>query len=139
MNEAYVHALIGGALIGLAATLMLWWNGRVTGISGIVNGTLTYVRGDWGWRLAFILGLVLGGAAIKTLLPEGFVNTSGRNLLEIAAAGLLVGYGTVMGSGCTSGHGVCGISRLSPRSLLATTTFIGAGVTMVALLRTLEA
>lgn len=139
MNEAYVHALIGGALIGLAATLMLWWNGRVTGISGIVNGTLTYVRGDWGWRLAFILGLVLGGAAIKTLLPEGFANTSGRNLLEIAAAGLLVGYGTVMGSGCTSGHGVCGISRLSPRSLLATTTFIGAGVTMVALLRTLEA
>lgn len=137
LHEAYVHALIGGVLIGLAATLMLWWNGRVTGISGIISGALTYVRGDWGWRLAFILGLLLAGLALATYSPERFINSSGRNLVEVAIAGLLVGYGTVMGGGCTSGHGVCGVSRLSPRSLLATVTFILGGVAIVTALRLL--
>jgi uncharacterized protein len=121
------NAALGGALIGLAVTIMLLFNGRVTGISGIIAASLSKPSKDGFWRLMFIVGMILGGALMYSLRPEYFVNLSGRSLGFVAIAGLLVGYGTVMGSGCTSGHGVCGISRFSMRSVLATITFMFFG------------
>ena len=123
-------ALIGGVLIGLSATLLLWTTGRIAGISGIVGGLLAPQRHDLGWRIAFVLGLLaapalwrLAGGALEMRIDSGFAT--------LAAAGLLVGVGTSYGSGCTSGHGVCGVSRLSPRSLLATAAFMLAGFATV--------
>lgn len=124
--------LLGGMLIGLAVSLMLLWNGRVTGISGIANGLLSYVKGDMAWRAAFIGGLVIGGITLKFTLPQAFQNFSERSLSMVAIAGLIVGFGTIMGSGCTSGHGVCGISRLSIRSIVATVVFMTLGIVSVA-------
>ncbi len=132
MNTDFLNALVGGAIIGFATVLMMHFNGRVTGISGIINGTFKYVQKDWAWRILFILGLFVGGVIMNFIRPEGFVDTSNTNIPLIIAAGLLVGFGTIMGSGCTSGHGVCGISRLSIRSIVATVTFIAAGVVTVA-------
>lgn len=123
-------ALIGGALIGLAAALLLLLNGRIAGVSGIVGGLLASGNDDRRWRLAFLAGLPLGawlyGAASGTGLPA--VEAS---LPLLVAGGLLVGFGTRLGGGCTSGHGVCGISRFSRRSIVATLLFMGsAGVTV---------
>lgn len=136
MLESITYALIGGAIIGVAASMMLIFNGRVTGISGIFNGILSFPKGDLAWRVAFIAGLVFGGAALYSIRPDMFINESGRPLWLVAVAGLIVGFGTVMGSGCTSGHGVCGISRFSPRSIVATIAFMGAGIVTATLLRT---
>lgn len=126
----WIHALQGGALIGLSASLMLAFNGRVTGISGIVGGLLLPKPGDVAWRALFVLGLVLGGAVALALSPTAFTAGNG-SIGVVVLAGLLVGFGTRVGNGCTSGHGVCGISRLSPRSLAATLTFIGTGAITV--------
>ncbi len=127
-------ALAGGLLIGLAATLFVLLNGRIAGISSIVGGLLRPVRGDIGWRLAFIAGLI--GApllyAMAAALPAPRID-AGTTVLVLA--GLLVGVGTRYGSGCTSGHGVCGLSRLSLRSLAATLAFMGAGFVTVFVLR----
>ena len=127
-------ALAGGLSIGLAAALFLLLNGRVAGISGIVGGLLRPVRGDIGWRVAFITGLI--GApllyALVAALPAPRIDAG---LGTLAVAGLLVGVGTRYGGGCTSGHGVCGLSRLSPRSLAATLAFMGAGFATVFVLR----
>ena len=127
-------ALAGGLLIGLAATLFALLNGRIAGISSIVGGLLRPVRGDIGWRLAFIAGLI--GApllyAMAAALPAPRID-AGTTVLVLA--GLLVGVGTRYGSGCTSGHGVCGLSRLSLRSLAATLAFMGAGFVTVFVLR----
>ena len=127
-------ALTGGLLIGLAAALFLLLNGRVAGISGIVGGLLRPVRGDIGWRVAFVTGLI--GApllyALVAALPAPRIDAG---LGTLAVAGLLVGVGTRYGGGCTSGHGVCGLSRLSPRSLAATLAFMGAGFATVFVLR----
>jgi uncharacterized protein len=124
------HAAAGGVAIGLAAALFVLLNGRIAGISGIVGGLLKPVRGDIGWRVAFVAGLV--GAplayALVAALPSPRIDAGYGALV---AAGLLVGVGTRYGSGCTSGHGVCGISRLSARSLVATGTFMGAGFATV--------
>jgi uncharacterized protein len=123
-------ALAGGLLIGLAAALLLLLNGRIAGISGVVGGLLRPVRGDIGWRVAFMLGLV-GAPLIHGLvaaLPATRIDAGNATLV---AAGLLVGFGTRWGGGCTSGHGVCGIARLSPRSLVATLAFMGAGFATV--------
>ncbi len=125
-------ALIGGALIGIAVTIMLLFNGRATGISGIINGILSHPNKESLWRLSFIIGMLGGGLALRTVSPEVFQNTSGRGIIPIAIAGLLVGFGTVMGGGCTSGHGVCGVSRLSVRSVIATLIFILFGLVSVA-------
>ena len=127
-------ALAGGALIGLAAALLLWLNGRIAGISGIVGGVLRPVAGDTAWRAAFVLGLLLAPLAygLVTTLPALQVD-AGYGLLVLA--GLLVGVGTRYGAGCTSGHGVCGLSRWSVRSLAATTTFMAAGFATVFLVR----
>ena len=131
----FLGPLIGGALIGVAVTIMLLFNGRVTGISGIIASSLAKPNKDGVWRWMFLLGLIVGGVLMQRLHPEYFVNQSGRSLAIIGLAGLLVGYGTVMGSGCTSGHGVCGISRFSVRSLLATVTFMAFGFMTVQIVR----
>lgn len=127
MLESLLLASLGGAIIGVASSMMLVFNGRVTGISGIYNGILSFVKTDLMWRIAFVLGIILGGTVMFAVKPELFVNETGRSLGAIAVAGLIVGFGTIMGSGCTSGHGVCGISRMSVRSLIATASFMGAG------------
>jgi uncharacterized membrane protein YedE/YeeE len=127
-------SLAGGVLIGLAAALLILLNGRIAGISGIVGGLLRPVPGERAWRIAFLAGLA--GAPLAWLafapLPAATVD-AGTPLL--VAAGLLVGVGTRYGSGCTSGHGVCGVSRLSPRSLAATGLFMLAGFATVYLMR----
>ncbi len=131
-------ALAGGALIGLSASILLLVLGKVAGISGLIGGLLFPTRGDVSWRAAFITGLVIAGAAVWALSPQS-VGSSPRGIGFAIAAGLLVGAGTRLGNGCTSGHGVCGLSRLSLRSLAATITFIGAGMGTVTLLRMLGA
>lgn len=127
-------ALAGGALIGLSAAMLALLNGRIAGIAGIVGGVLNPKRGEVGWRAAFIIGLLLAPAAwlLVTTLPELRIDASYPMLI---AAGLLVGISTRYGAGCTSGHGVCGISRLSPRSILATIAFMTTGFATVFVLR----
>lgn len=127
-------ALAGGVLIGMAAAILLLMNGRIAGISGVVGGLLKPARGDVAWRLAFVSGL-LGAPLIYALgatLPRPQIAAEYAALI---VAGLLVGVGTRYGSGCTSGHGVCGLSRLSLRSLVATITFMGMGFGTVFVLR----
>jgi uncharacterized membrane protein YedE/YeeE len=133
-----LSAMIGGGLIGLSASALLLLNGRIAGISGIVGAALAPGAGDRAgdraWRLAFLLGLPLGAAVVRAVqggLPSHAVATSGQLVL----AGLLVGVGTQLGSGCTSGHGVCGISRGSKRSIVATCTFMLSGVVTVFVVR----
>ena len=137
MQQDWINALLGGVIIGLAVSVMLIWNGRVTGISGIINGVLSPIKGDTAWRLLFVLGLFLGGLVLKALSPVVFQGQLATDLWTTVLAGLLVGFGTVMGSGCTSGHGVCGISRLSPRSLIATIVFILVGIVYVYVFKSL--
>jgi uncharacterized membrane protein YedE/YeeE len=127
-------SLAGGIFIGLATAMLLLFNGRVAGISGIVGGLLRPVKGDIGWRIAFVLGLMLAPAAFSLFAPLPPVRIDASSML-LFAAGLLVGIGTRYGSGCTSGHGVCGLSRLSPRSLVATIAFMLAGFATVFVVR----
>lgn len=127
-------ALAGGAMIGIAAAILLLFNGRIAGISGILGGILTASPGDIPWRAAFVIGLLLAPVIwlMVSELPPIEIN-AGYPVIVIA--GLLVGIGTRYGSGCTSGHGVCGISRFSPRSLVATVTFMAAGFVTVFIVR----
>ena len=129
-------ALTGGILLGIASAAFILLNGRVLGISGIVGGLLAPRRGDIGWRLSFLLGLLLAPTAL-TLWAPGLIRAprSDAGTLTLIAAGLLVGFGTRYGSGCTSGHGVCGLSRLAPRSLVATLAFMAAGFATVFVIR----
>jgi uncharacterized protein len=127
-------ALAGGLLIGLAAALFVLLNGRVAGISGILGGLLRPVRGDVGWSLAFIAGLI-GAPLLYALVAAWPTPRIEAGFGTLALAGLIVGIGTRYGAGCTSGHGVCGLSRLSLRSLAATLAFMGAGFATVYLLR----
>jgi len=129
-------ALTGGILLGIASAAFILLNGRVLGISGIVGGLLAPRRADIGWRLSFLLGLLLAPTAL-TLLAPGLIRAPriDAGALTLIAAGLLVGFGTRYGSGCTSGHGVCGLSRLSPRSLVATLAFMAAGFATVFVIR----
>lgn len=123
-------ALAGGALIGISATLMLLLHGRIAGITGIASGAIdpeTPPR-ERLWRWLFLGGLLIGALLLLPFLPDRFSIGVERSLLVPAVAGVLVGVGTRLGSGCTSGHGVCGISRGSPRSLIATLTFVVSGV-----------
>ena len=126
-----IAALIGGALIGLSAMLLMMLTGRIAGISGILAGCLAFAGGDKGWRLAFVgglviaplLGLLVGLPMVQPVMPSSW--------LVVIAAGLLVGFGTRLGGGCTSGHGVCGIARLSPRSIVATCVFMAVAMMVV--------
>lgn len=126
------NAFIGGSLIGLAASLMLLFNGKVTGISGILGEILNPKTSDKKWRLLFIAGLMLGGYILKMYTQNEVFKIETRVLtIDYVIAGFLVGFGTLLGNGCTSGHGVCGISRLSPRSIIATIVFISSGILSV--------
>jgi len=129
-------ALAGGLLLGVAAAAFILVNGRVLGISGILGGLLVPRRRDASWRLSFLLGLALAPATLALLAP-GLISVPRIEAghLTIVVAGLLVGLGTRYGSGCTSGHGVCGLSRLSPRSLVATLSFMAAGFATVYVVR----
>ena len=116
--------LTGGILIGIAASMMLLFSGKIAGVSGIFGGMLFQQGNERAWRLSFVAGLIAGGILLCILKAEFFENTSGRGLFIVTIAGLLVGIGTRVGGGCTSGHGVCGIGRLSGRSIVATVTFV---------------
>ncbi len=139
-----LSALAGGALVGLAASLLLYLSGRVAGVSGIVGGLVRPERGEWGWRTAFTAGLLAGGVALM-FASSMFSPTAGHALLAasprglgaLAVAGLLVGYGARLGRGCTSGHGVCGLSRQSKSSLYATLTFMATGIATATAVRLL--
>ncbi|MGA2449810.1 MAG: YeeE/YedE thiosulfate transporter family protein [Polyangiaceae bacterium] len=130
MLLASEHALLGGVLIGLSASLLLLLDGKVAGISGIVGGLVRPRPGEAAWRIAFVIGLLAGGALLTASLPSAIAPThGGLSLKAVAVAGLLVGFGTRLGHGCTSGHGVCGLSRGSPRSAVAVITFMATGAT----------
>ena len=129
-----VSAAIGGALIGLAATLLMLLTGRIAGISGILGDLVDLASGDRLWRVAFLAGLI----AAPLVLAAGGHKLSAPAMpgwIIVIAAGLLVGFGTRLGSGCTSGHGICGIARFSPRSIVATVTFVAVAMLVVAITR----
>ncbi len=130
-----VAALAGGALIGVAVSVLLLMAGRVAGIAGIVAGVMRPVAGDVGWRRAFVVGLVVVGAVVAVVSPLQLAPAVSRSGPAMLVAGLVVGYGTRLGNGCTSGHGICGLSRLSGRSLVATIAFIASGIITVTFVR----
>ena len=133
-QPSFTHALIGGALIGTSASMLLVGTGRVAGISGIVAGFVASARTQLAWRVAFVAGLLAGGLIASRLVANVFPSTGALTAAKAALlvfAGVLVGIGTRIGDGCTSGHGVCGISRGSLRSFVATVTFISTGMLAV--------
>ena len=136
-SQSWINSLLGGALIGLASGGLMLFNGRVAGISGIFHRTVEGSRDAWRW--AFLLGLVLTGTVAHQLFPTAMTTTSPSSIPNhtalLIAAGLLVGFGTRMGSGCTSGHGICGLARLSPRSLVAVLVFLATGIAVTLALR----
>ena len=135
MEPSWINAIWGGLIIGASAAAFLLLEGRVLGVSGITGRISEFTRGDTAWRVVFVVGTILGGFIASNSWPENFSNLiSESNYLRLAAAGLLVGFGTKMGNGCTSGHGVCGIGRLSPRGIAATLTFMAFGVLTVFIL-----
>ena len=135
-NLTPLSGLLGGALIGLAAAMLMLLTGRIAGISGIFGGLLSPATSDRGWRIAFIAGLIaaplIASFVTGAALPSPVMPAS---LIVIVVAGLLVGFGSRMGGGCTSGHGVCGTARLSARSLVATAVFMAAAIITVAIAR----
>ena len=142
MNIDWAHftpfaSLTGGIILGLASAIFILVNGRILGISGILGGLLTPKLGDTSWRVAFLLGMLAAPTVFHAVVPAQYITAPRIDATEwmVIAAGLLVGIGTRYASGCTSGHGVCGLSRLSPRSLVATLSFMGAGFVMVYVLR----
>jgi len=130
-------SLTGGLLLGVASAVFILINGRILGISGILGGLLPPKVGDIGWRVAFLLGMLAAPTMFMALAPAGLASEPriDAGFWTVIAAGLLVGIGTRYASGCTSGHGVCGLSRLSPRSLVATLSFMGAGFFIVYIVR----
>ncbi|MFL0809754.1 MAG: YeeE/YedE family protein [Agarilytica sp.] len=139
MNEAYMFSAMGGLLIGLSATLMLLFIGRIAGISGILNQAFFYEHGSLSpdniWRWFFVVGILAGGYLVHALGGVPIPQYVPENYILVAVSGVLVGYGVSVGSGCTSGHGICGLSRLSTRSIAATATFMAVGVITVAVMR----
>jgi uncharacterized membrane protein YedE/YeeE len=142
MNIDWTHftpfaSLSGGIILGVASAIFILINGRILGISGILGGLLPPKAGDTTWRIAFMLGLFAAPTVFHAVVPAQFITAPRIDATDwmVVAAGLLVGIGTRYASGCTSGHGVCGLSRLSPRSLMATMSFMGAGFAMVYVMR----
>ena len=137
MNQLtpYLSALLGGAYIGLAALWLMWTNGRIAGISGILGGLLRLDKDEFFWRAAFLLGLIISPWVYSRVTGEGIFIYEATPIGTAVIAGLLVGVGTQIGNGCTSGHGVCGISRVSIRSIIATLTFMLAGIITVFITR----
>lgn len=128
-------ALAGGALIGCAAAVLLVCNGRIAGVSGILNGIYTNTSFERGWRILFLLGLIGAAAVTFRFFPHSLPHRPAFSRIALIVAGLLVGFGTRMGDGCTSGHGVCGLGRLSLRSFIAVIVFMGTAIVTVALTR----
>jgi uncharacterized membrane protein YedE/YeeE len=137
MIESITMATAGGVLIGLAASLLLLANGRIAGISGIVGELFKRTSPDSSWRALFVIGLLTGGGVLLVVAPEVIAAPESRSLAAVGTAGLLVGVGTRLGSGCTSGHGVCGLSRFSTRSLVATLSFMATGFATASLVQLL--
>ncbi len=136
MSGTIVSPLLGGVLIGISSALMMLFLGRITGISGIlVTSFSSLVDRNEDWRRSFILGLFLGGVLLRQFFPSFFDFEISTPMINIIIAGLLVGFGTRLGSGCTSGHGVCGLPRLSKRSFVATLTFMFSGIVTVLIAR----
>lgn len=134
--ESWKRAALGGAMIGLAAALLFMLNGRIAGVSGVLGGVLLDRRAsDTPWRTMFLAGLVLGAGLMSLLRPDLAHAALQTGWAGMVVAGLIVGFGTRMGTGCTSGHGVCGIARLSTRSIVATLTFMAAGFATVFVIR----
>ena len=129
--ESIIYPLIGGVIIGVASSLMLGLNGRITGISGILGQVLGKIDKKNQWRIHFLIGLIAGGVLLRLISPNFFSYEIKTSYVQIIIAGLLVGYGTRLGSGCTSGHGVCGLPRFAPRSLIATAVFMSVAVITV--------
>lgn len=134
-NFTPFSALLGGGLIGLAAAILLLLNGRVAGVSGIVGDLLQPAGNDLAWPIAFVAGLIAGPIGYQLATGDWLTVTIDASTPSLIVAGLLVGFGTSLGSGCTSGHGVCGIARLSPRSMTATVVFMLAGMITVYIVR----
>ncbi len=134
-NFTPISAMIGGALIGISAFLLFWFNGRIAGISSIMSGLMTTDGANRHWRLSFLLGLMLGAGLWQLLGSVNFSLRQDYPLPLIILGGFLVGFGTRLGSGCTSGHGICGLALLSRRSLAATLTFMACGLVTVYLIR----
>src|SRR4051794_37248267 len=126
---------LGGLLIGLSASALLYFNGRIAGISGVLGSAIAPKDGVRSWRLLFLIGLVFGGAGLWFIHPSSFDAPRDISLGRLAIAGLLVGFGTRLGEGCTSGHGICGIARLSSRSIAATCAFLASGAAAVFVMR----
>ncbi|MDF2154506.1 YeeE/YedE family protein [Vibrio sp. CAU 1672] len=125
------ESLSGGVLLGISATVLLLMNGKIAGISGVINGLMSPKKGDYSWRLFFTLGMITGGLLGVLLFDVPLPNTEKLPTVMVLIAGLLVGIGTRLGNGCTSGHGICGIGRLSKRSIAATCVFmLVAGLTV---------
>ena len=135
VNGEFVMPLLGGVLIGVSSGIMLLFNGRTTGISGIFSGLLFKREHEETWRSYFLAGLIFGGFVLQYLNPELFENTTSRSLLVLVTSGLLVGIKSKLGRGCTSGHGVCGIGRLSVTSLVATVVFVLVGMFLVSIVQ----
>lgn len=130
-----ISALLGGALIGLSAVLLMAFNGRIAGMTGILSGLLPPVSTDWAWRAAFLSGAIVAPALLTALSSYDVGFASPVPMSWIVISGLIVGVGVFLASGCTSGHGVCGMARLSPRSIVATATFMVAATGTVFTIR----
>ncbi|WP_203342479.1 YeeE/YedE family protein [Vibrio diabolicus] len=131
LNVIPWESLFGGLLLGISATILLLVNGKIAGISGIMNGIMSPKKGDYSWRLLFAVGMIAGGLISVLMLGVAVPSTANLSLGMMIAAGLLVGIGTRLGNGCTSGHGICGMGRLSKRSIVATCVFMAvAGLTV---------
>lgn len=135
-NTALIYPIVGGILIGLASIGMMLFNGRIAGISGIMKGALRYRKNDFLWRLSFVGGMVLTGVAISLVYPDYAIVEINRSIWAYLAAGLLIGIGAGVSNGCTSGHGVCGVGRLSNRSVMITMVFTISGIVTVWVINT---
>ena len=135
-NTDLIKPIIGGILIGLASIGMMLFNGRIAGISGIYKGTLQFKKGDMLWRVAFVAGMVLTGVVLQQVMPDFAVIEIDRSLAAFGVAGLLIGLGAGLANGCTSGHGVCGVGRLSNRSVTVTMSFTISGIIAVWIINT---
>lgn len=137
MITTYLWSLIGGCLIGIAAGILLIFNGKIFGVSGILGGVIKPASGETSWKVAATAGLITGGSALALMGFDAFSTLPPPSMMILVASGLLVGFGSRLGNGCTSGHGVCGVARFSPRSIVATVTFTGAGALAVLLINKL--
>ncbi len=129
------QVVAGGALLGTAAAGLLVLTGKTAGVSGIVEGVIRGEKGEWGWKAAFVLGLIAGGIILRFLMPASLASGAPRAIPLVAVGGLLVGFGARLSGGCTSGHGICGMGRLSMRGAVGTGVFMVAGAITVFLLR----